>query len=464
MGKQIKHLEKQVDIPNLFRRYNPYLCKDNYIIYSVEFAYSLIYGNLKQENIPEIMFLLKLKTFPTILFLARVDDYNDIYKTFPEYNSYTRKAAIFNDIHKTMEENNIQGVVASFLGRDTIALFLCLEGKDINAPDTRKYLSSLAESFINNVKSHTAESISIGISNFSNNYSRFPKAYMECKEALSRNWRLGKGIYSFWNEEENLQEEQIINTDIDIFTSQIITNLDFLNHAGCLRAIDDLIKYICDTNKSSVDVRLHMVKLINHMSEYYLDFGIDKAELDLLSLKAIKSILNSNFISTMEKTLKIFCEEILTCLKRNHQTPNDKITAFVDECFKNHYCESDFNLLKAANLCHYSPYHFGRLFKQVYGLSFNQYLCNFRVEKSKKLLLQNNLSIENVAGQVGFGSASCFCTVFKKAMGISPKQYANTYSDGINSNDLEDIVNIEGVNNIEGINNIGDINEIDDIV
>lgn len=195
MDKLDGQINKELDIPSLFRLNNMYAIKGNYEFYCQEFAYSAIYGNLKQANITKIMELLKLDQLPRILFLVRVDDCHDIYKTFPEYNVYPLKVSILNQLQKCLEEREIQGVVASFLGRDTIGVFLCLEGSSIEKPDSRMLLGELAQYLINQVEVHTKRSISIGISNFCNEFSRFPKAFSECKEALVNNFLYSDRIF-----------------------------------------------------------------------------------------------------------------------------------------------------------------------------------------------------------------------------------------------------------------------------
>lgn len=422
MNKPDDILESEFDIPGIFRHYNPYRIKGNYEIYTQEFAYSVIYGNLRQENIDKIMKLLKLDKLPRILFLIRVDGCNDIYKTFPEYKVYPLKLNIVNKLQKILSEKAIQGVVASFIGRDTIGVFLCLEGASIEEPEIRENLSDVARTLIDYIKLHTGECISIGISEFCNDLSRFTKAYSECQEAFYKNFQLGNGTFAFYSQEE-LNKVLLNKEDVELYTSKITFYMDALNNEGFIKSIDDMMKYLSAINISSVDIRLHMVKVINHISDYYLKNGLEKETVDLLSLNAMKDILNSKCIISIEKAIKLFCEGIHSNLIVLHQSSDDRIRIFVEDCFKKFYDDSDFNLARASDICHYSPYHFGRLFKQVFGTSFNQCLNNYRIEKSKDMLQQTQLSVEDIAWKVGFSSVSYFCTVFKRTTGMTPRQY-----------------------------------------
>ena len=67
--------------------------------------------------------------------------------------------------------------------------------------------------------------------------------------------------------------------------------------------------------------------------------------------------------------------------------------------------------------------HLYRLFIKHYKISPNEFLTNFRIEKSKVLLGYKRLSISDIAISTGFFDASHFIKVFKKKTGVSPGKY-----------------------------------------
>lgn len=58
-----------------------------------------------------------------------------------------------------------------------------------------------------------------------------------------------------------------------------------------------------------------------------------------------------------------------------------------------------------------------------FHLTFKQYLNNIRIEESKKLLLNTDLSIKEIAYSVGYSSANHFTKVFKKQEDMTPSQF-----------------------------------------
>lgn len=63
------------------------------------------------------------------------------------------------------------------------------------------------------------------------------------------------------------------------------------------------------------------------------------------------------------------------------------------------------------------------LFKKETGMTFTKYLTSLRIDKSKELLVNNNLTINDIARLVGYNDCYHFNKVFKKIIGIPPGQY-----------------------------------------
>ena len=82
----------------------------------------------------------------------------------------------------------------------------------------------------------------------------------------------------------------------------------------------------------------------------------------------------------------------------------------------------------AKNAC-MSKYHFSRLFKESTGESPYKYLCMYRIEKAKELLIKTSLSINEIALRTGFEDTSSFIYLFKKHVFVSPLQFRKHYDN-----------------------------------
>jgi AraC family transcriptional regulator len=87
------------------------------------------------------------------------------------------------------------------------------------------------------------------------------------------------------------------------------------------------------------------------------------------------------------------------------------------------HCDRNISLSELATLAEMSLHYFARSFKQQIGLSPHQYLIRSRIERAKQLLLQNDLTVVEIAHRVGFADQSHLCRHFKQLTGLTPKQW-----------------------------------------
>lgn len=88
----------------------------------------------------------------------------------------------------------------------------------------------------------------------------------------------------------------------------------------------------------------------------------------------------------------------------------------------NYFCE-DITLETISEKYYLSTFYFSRTFKEITGFNFIEYLNNVRIKEAKKLLLGTHMTINEISSAVGFKSNTHFGRVFKNIAGVSPSQY-----------------------------------------
>jgi two-component system response regulator YesN len=76
-----------------------------------------------------------------------------------------------------------------------------------------------------------------------------------------------------------------------------------------------------------------------------------------------------------------------------------------------------------ADIVHLSKNYFSFLFKKQTGLTFIDYLIELRIREAKRLLVQNEKRIYEVAALSGFKDVKYFGKMFKKGTGLTPLEY-----------------------------------------
>lgn len=111
----------------------------------------------------------------------------------------------------------------------------------------------------------------------------------------------------------------------------------------------------------------------------------------------------------------------------NYISRIDNVFDYIDA-----HLDSDLSLDTLANVAHFSPFHFHRVFRYITNETLNQYVNRRKVEKAAADLIHKDLKITAIAHTYGFSSLSAFSRAFKKHYDISPtefqKQNPHTFS------------------------------------
>jgi two-component system response regulator YesN len=102
--------------------------------------------------------------------------------------------------------------------------------------------------------------------------------------------------------------------------------------------------------------------------------------------------------------------------------PNSDYVAAAISFIHRHYTENISQTIVASDIG-ISPAYLSKLFKENLQIGFMEYLNHYRLENAKKLLEQHNYSNKVIAQLCGFNDDAYFSKVFKKCVGMTPKEY-----------------------------------------
>ena len=106
---------------------------------------------------------------------------------------------------------------------------------------------------------------------------------------------------------------------------------------------------------------------------------------------------------------------------RAGETSRKRLVAEAKKYVETHYAEPT-SLEQIAAALRTSPFHLSRVFGQESDFSLFGYLASVRLTKARQLLLEESLSVAEVAYAVGYASPNYFAKVFRRAFGIPPSQ------------------------------------------
>jgi AraC-like DNA-binding protein len=127
--------------------------------------------------------------------------------------------------------------------------------------------------------------------------------------------------------------------------------------------------------------------------------------------------------------LSILCQEALVkktdILPLNNQKNLERLRGIM-QYVGDHYAEP-ITQHEVAEKFYFTKEYFSRFFKQNTGMTFGEYLTQYRLNAARKDLLESKKSILEIAVNHGFADAGGYIKAFKKIYGTTPLQYRKSF-------------------------------------
>lgn len=158
----------------------------------------------------------------------------------------------------------------------------------------------------------------------------------------------------------------------------------------------------------------------------FLGFDMVRAYVNNVSEDSIDDM---EYMLSIENVPLIFAVLESTLKKRQCVTDapgkdvNKEIKALLLDYVNSNCLDSTLCLTSAADYMKTSIYTVSRLFKEVTGMGFKDYITSKRLQHACHLLETTNQSVTSIASECGFDNTTYFSTIFKAEYGMTPSKY-----------------------------------------
>jgi len=265
-----------------------------------------------------------------------------------------------------------------------------------------------------------AEIYSIGISRYCAGLLELPAAYAEAREAIEYKRILGIGAVV------SIDEVSMSNVHAFAFPRNkaelVYRYVKLGDESGAVKALQEFYAELDDSRLPFEQNQSHFVQLLTGLIEDLTEIGVQSFASGPDNGNVYQALLARTTVPDMKKWLETFvrakCETVTGIQNEEDENHIQKLMDLMKrEPLKN------VTLNTVAAQLQLNPAYLSRLFKQQTGQHFGDYLKQFRIESSKRLLEENNMQIQQVAEEVGYSHTYYFIRVFKEIVGITPGEY-----------------------------------------
>jgi len=192
-----------------------------------------------------------------------------------------------------------------------------------------------------------------------------------------------------------------------------------MNETESLKLINNFNQqWILDT-ESIVQLRSRTIEFLSRVNVQLQSYTkIDIPEVDkkvihniISSGKDIRAY-NSNYISTLIKVIR-----------ENRNFSSQQNIKRAVKYIENNYKDNELSLQVVADHVNLSAPYLSQIFKQNVGISFSQYLIQYRMEMAKQLLSNPDCKAYDIPELIGYMDYAHFTKSFKKVYGVTPREF-----------------------------------------
>lgn len=204
----------------------------------------------------------------------------------------------------------------------------------------------------------------------------------------------------------------------------LVTRLNYADESEIDQIVSEYIALLGNNTSSfSIIASYLLVDVIMAVSKVIEELGGNVKTV-------MPEILTHSFVDHAVQSQDIFIEEVKSVLKKLLEYRNScssgryaDVILRAKKYIEQNYADPDICLRSVAEAVHFSPNHFSTVFSQDCGVTFIEYLTAVRVEQAKKLLKNTDKKSTDIAYEVGFNDPHYFSFIFKKSVGLSPREW-----------------------------------------
>lgn len=396
----------------------------NYItihhVMACELSYSLIYDNIRPDKLTDALATVGLTRLPNRFFLIQVDDYYNYSSKMRITQEFFQKTALIKILRESMESMGLTGFMANLVGQDDLICFLCCPEQE--GPGIRDYLLNIADAFKAVIRERSAYTISICVSQRCDRLNQFSQMFPRMNLALSKSYFFGKEFSILLEDMAPEAEEDRTEISLNDFYPKLLAAFARRDRLLLEEVLETIMRAMLEGQIRPQRAKMELARMMQRIGEYCVQCGVPEDWVRRRGDQAMTRLLDCRFVSDTRACLYDFYGEISRALEKHSADSRYSFKIPVVEYIAAHYMES-IRVADLADMMGFSEGHFARTFRREFGQTFIPYLTEYRIQRSKELLSDTRIPVDQIASQVGLSSYSYFCTCFKRLCGMSPGAY-----------------------------------------
>ena len=330
------------------------------------------------------------------------------------------KYLILNVLNDLILEENVfytteyDGIIAVLFNLDKTPLF---DGVNMMERVSEKLKSFFEKEF--------GVILTCAVSTIQEDVVNIPQAFSDAIEALKYKFVRGTSQIIRYDEIEVNENEE----DSSCYYYPLEVEQQFINNikAGNYDKVKSILEEIFHRNFNQKNLLVSQMKLVVYnilgtIVKAVSEIGdADKSVFDLFP--NIEQLLTIETVMEMKDKILNILSKVCSFIQDENKIYKSNIYQDIANYVDIHYNEYSLCIVSIGQHFKMSPYYLSKLFKQSTGEGLLEYINNIRINEAKKLLINENLNINEITKEVGYSDSYTFTRTFKKIVGVSPGKF-----------------------------------------
>lgn|GEM_PF-3895292 len=282
------------------------------------------------------------------------------------------------------------------------------------------------ESLIQYINSICKMNVSVGISRIANSLKLVHRTFEELKLALSlRNAQEVNQLIEMSKLDGLFQGVNNYEYPFDL-EKELIQAIRSKDQERAALLTHDFFAFLTENEMNEATIKQIAFKLLGSIFHIVLQTGINEefSKAGESLYERLYKLKDPEEISYWfeHKVVQPIIEEMSNSQDRKYRLIVQSLISKVDS----NYME-DISLEEWAREANLYPSFLSKIFKDISGWNFIDYLTHVRLTKAKELLKDTDVKIKDIAESVGYNQQSYFNRMFKKEFGLTPGEYREQY-------------------------------------
>ena len=162
-------------------------------------------------------------------------------------------------------------------------------------------------------------------------------------------------------------------------------------------------------------------KLFISVYDAYKNLSIYPENAFASSESLLSFVQERNTLKELSDALRERSEELLSSMEKDES--ENPVVLEIKVFISRNYSRENLSVKEISEHVHLSSTYICTLFKNETGVTLNQYITLYRMDKAKELLSDPKNKIADISAKVGYSDGNYFGKSFKKTVGMTPGEY-----------------------------------------